>query len=159
MGKEIKKLKPNGKQKAKPDGYEFGRPTKYDPAYCQRMIDYFSVDIFKESTGFKKEKEFNRFPSFQGFSARELGVTTKTLLNWCEDYPDFLHAYNRCKELQEQMLVEAGLTKAYDSNFTKFILNSVSNTFKEKTTIDVTDEAKNFIKLAYNLPAKKEENE
>lgn len=129
-----------------------GRPTKYKPEYCQQMIDYFNVEIYKE--GYKKE--LNLLPTFQGFAAKELGVTTNTLLNWAEENDEFLRAYNVCKELQEQLLVQGGISRAYDGNFTKFILNSVSKTFKEKVVLEADDETKNIIKLAYALPAKNE---
>lgn len=144
------------KRKKPEDKLKAGAPSKYRPEYCQRMIDYFSVGVFK-ARGYGKEKEYNYFPSFQAFSAKELKVTHQTLLNWCNDFPEFFEAYELCKQLQEQLLVEAGLTRAYDSGFAKFILNSVSNTFKEKIEHSLDQDSKNAIKLAYALPEKKDE--
>lgn len=142
------------KRKAPWDKLKAGAPTKYKPEYCKQMLDYFSVTIFKSNSGFKKE--YNYFPSFQGFAARELKVTHKTLLNWCKEFPEFLQAYNVCKELQEQILLDGGLTGSYNPIFTKFVMNSVSDTFKEKVEITADEETKGIVRLAYSLPAKKE---
>lgn len=135
-----------------------GRPSKYRPEYCQQMLDYFKSarDIFKKASfGSKGEKEYLEFPTFQGFAALELGVCTKTLQNWCDEDEQFLRTYETCREIQQQILVKGGLTRAYDSNFAKFILNSVSDTFKDKPVeLDATDEAKNLIRLGYALPGK-----
>jgi hypothetical protein len=38
--------------------------------------------------------------------AKEVGVETKTILNWINDYPDFLLQYARAKEEQADYLVE-----------------------------------------------------
>lgn len=58
-----------------------GRPTKYLPEYCERVIELGK----------------------QGYSKAEVAasfdVTRKTLDNWCAEYPDFLHAMTRAKEL------------------------------------------------------------
>jgi hypothetical protein len=140
-----------------------GRPSKYRPEYCQRMLDYFSQarEIVKKVQSFGKyqDKEYLEFPTFQGFAAFEIGVTHQTLIAWCKDYPEFSEAYRACKDMQEQILVKGGLTKQYDSAFAKFILNSVSDTFKEKVVVEADAETKNIIKLAYALPPKNEGEE
>lgn len=151
------------KRKAPEDKLKAGAPTKYKPEYCEEMLKYFKKarDIFKKSDkpsfGKQDSKEFLEFPTFQGFAVFEVDVCYQTLLDWRKAYPEFLDAYNKCKAIQEQILVKGGLSKAYDPTFSKFILNSVSDTFKEKVTIEADEETKGIVRLAYNLPMKKEE--
>lgn len=128
----------------KPEGYVFGRPTKYLPEYCQRMYDYFNAEPFykEEIPTITKEKleiegspeteakqvkiqtkweyKANKFPTLERF-ASDLGVTVQTLHNWCEDNQDFFDAFKICKQLQKDFIMQNGLLKLYDSGFAKFI--------------------------------------
>jgi hypothetical protein len=56
-----------------------GRPTKYDPAYCEEMIDFMG----------------------QGYSltawAGQIGVSRATVNNWAEANPEFLEALHVAK--------------------------------------------------------------
>jgi transposase-like protein len=56
-----------------------GRPTKYDPAYCDEIVEFMS----------------------QGYSATayagSLGVSRSTIDNWAKEYPDFMEALNAGK--------------------------------------------------------------
>lgn len=56
-----------------------GRPSKYDPAYCERIIEHM--------------KEGASVLSF----AAELGVSRATINVWAEAHPDFLEALNAGK--------------------------------------------------------------
>lgn len=56
---------------------EIGRPTKYDPKYCEMIIDFMS-------TG----------QSLIAF-ADEIGVVDSTLYGWAEKHPDFMRAKKR----------------------------------------------------------------
>src|SRR6476620_5561565 len=64
------------RSKPKPDGYVFGRPSSYQPEYCQRAIDYMG----------------------QGYSvtalAGHLGMSKDAIYDWINLYPDFRHAIN-----------------------------------------------------------------
>jgi len=59
-----------------------GRPTKYDPSYCDLMIQMLSEGA-----------------SFTEFRAAIGGVTRQTLSNWRDEHPEFLDAYNRAEAL------------------------------------------------------------
>lgn len=151
MNKKVEKLKV---PKRAPRPGE-GRPSKYDPSYCQRIIDFFDRPLFKEKSFGSKAPELNELPTLEYFAAKELGVTKQTLHNWAAEHPEFLAALNRAKELQTYMLVQGGVSRAYDPTFTKFLLNSVSDTYKDKPIqVEPTDEAKNLIRLGYALPEK-----
>lgn len=60
-----------------------GRPTDYRPEYCETAIDLGKTGASKVEI------------------AVELGVTRKTLDNWCAQHPEFLHAITRAHELSQ----------------------------------------------------------
>lgn len=57
-----------------------GRPSKYDPKFCQMLIDH--------------GKEGKSFESFAG----KIGITKDTLYNWFEDHKEFSDAKKQCVE-------------------------------------------------------------
>jgi DNA-binding XRE family transcriptional regulator len=68
-----------------------GRPTDYDPAFCEMVVDSMSAGYSKTAT------------------AGKLGVTKQTLLNWCEKHPEFFDAVKlgevlRTAKLEEDLL-------------------------------------------------------
>lgn len=103
-----------------------GRPSKYNPIYCQKIIDYFDIEssFYRDitithkdgSTIDKSEEEAAPLPTFMKF-ARSIGTYHDTLSDWCKNYPDFRIAYNRCKELQFEFIVDNGLRGNYQGYF------------------------------------------
>lgn len=70
-----------------------GRPTKYDPKYCEEIIEYMG-------RGFSKT-------AFAG----KIQIARNTLQNWADDNPEFLSALKisesaRTCSLEEQLLSE-----------------------------------------------------
>ena len=59
-----------------------GRPSKYDPSYCQIAIEQGRLGKSIESIGCT------------------LGVGTKTLYNWRDQYPEFLHALELAQQYE-----------------------------------------------------------
>jgi hypothetical protein len=53
-----------------------GQPTKYDPKYCEDLLLHM--------------KEGYSFESFAG----TIGTCRRTLYNWADEHPEFLHAKN-----------------------------------------------------------------
>jgi len=51
-----------------------GRPTDYKPEYCSQLVEHMAKGL-----------------SFECF-AGTIGVVKKTLYNWCDQFPQFLHA-------------------------------------------------------------------
>lgn len=80
-----------------PDGYVFGRPTKYKSEYCKMLIEHMSK-------GF----------SFKSFGAI-VTVDGKTLDDWCDKHPDFLLAKNFSK-LKERFYWEQLHHKVTETN-------------------------------------------
>jgi transposase len=59
-----------------------GRPSLYDPVYCERVIELGKIGKSVEQI------------------AANIGVGTKTLYNWRDENPEFLHALDLAKELE-----------------------------------------------------------
>lgn len=56
-----------------------GRPSDYDPAYCDRVIELGETGASVAEMAF------------------DLGVVKQTLFNWMETHPEFLDAFTRAK--------------------------------------------------------------
>jgi transposase-like protein len=61
----------------KPDGYVFGRPTKYRPEIVNEVVPFMSQGYSKEAL------------------AGHLKICKNTLYEWIEQYPDFSDAINK----------------------------------------------------------------
>jgi transposase-like protein len=61
-----------------------GRPSLYDPKYCEEVIALGRIGKSVEAIG------------------AILGVGTKTLYNWRDQHEDFLHALDMAKEFELQ---------------------------------------------------------
>ena len=75
---------------SKPENYVFGRPTAYDPSYCEIAVKW---------GGEGKSKVW---------IATEIGVVVNTLDNWMAEHPDFLQAMMRAKQLEQRWWEDAG---------------------------------------------------
>jgi hypothetical protein len=114
-----------------PEEKQFGRPTKYNPSYCQQIIEYFSAPLTKNlkktyttKAGTVIEEDVEKgseFPTIDEFSAKILGVDDTTLINWTREHPEFLAAYTRAKQLQRDFLIKNGLQERYNSQFAIFV--------------------------------------
>ena len=134
--------------KKREDGkYDTGRPTTYKQEYCNMMIDYFDREVesitYKESyyaDGTLKAKEpvirGTEFPSFQGF-AHTIGTTHKTLLDWCNNNPEFCEAYARAKEIQESIWLTGSMGNLYNSQFAQFFGKNCLG-YKDKTETELS---------------------
>jgi len=118
------------KKPDKPDGYIFGRPTKYKEEYIKAAYDYVEKCIDTEkgfvtmespkSSGYMRVVSAH-LPTIEEF-ALELGVVTKTLYNWGEENPDFLQALEYIKQSQFVRLTNKALSRDYSEGLAKLIL-------------------------------------
>ena len=69
-----------------------GRPSLYDPKYCEEVIALGKIGKSTEAIG------------------AILGVGTKTLYNWRDQNPEFLHALELAKEFELQWWEDIGQT-------------------------------------------------
>jgi transposase len=85
--------------KAKPAGYVFGRPTAYDPAYCDMVM------------------EWGRQGKSKAWMAAEIGVSKQTVYDWEKAHPDFLEAITRAVTFSQQWWEDAGQTGMVSDKF------------------------------------------
>jgi hypothetical protein len=143
------------------DSKIIGRPTKYRPEFCKQMHDYFNVEVRKEidveikSGLFEKRYVINTFPTITRF-ASNIGVTRETIYDWAAKkdgeghliYPDFSYALTCARDMQETLLIEGGLSGAYESRFLMFLAPNISRLKnKFEAEVDVTVTATNTDKL------------
>lgn len=128
------------KPKSKPQGYEFGRPTDYDPEYCKMLIDYFSVKPY-EKIGDRLEA--NDFPTLAGF-AISIDVDRNTLQNWAKKHKDFLSAYKRAKDYQENFLVHTAMKGLVNPAFAIFTAKNVIGWRDKVESLEESDDELEF---------------
>ena len=113
-----------------------GRPSKYTDEWCDKLLDYFKVDLYTMRNG---KKEVNPMPTFEGFCF-DNRVNHQTLLNWCKENAKFFEAYTACKQKQKQMIVQGGMLGAYNAQFTIFVAKNVTDMKDRIETVDVSKE-------------------
>lgn len=125
-----------------------GRPSDYDPSYCDRLVKFFNIEPFireqyTDMAGNEKTRFVpNRFPTLARFAA-ELDVDRSTLAEWASKvdaegvlvYPEFSRAYKRAKDFQEAILAEGGLAGAYETPFAIFTAKNVIG-WRDKQDVD-----------------------
>ena len=85
----------------------------YKEHYPKKMLEYF-LD------------ENEVYPTFEGIAVRE-NLSIKTLTRWFADqekYPLLSVAHAQCKAIQLNRLTIDGLTRKFDSNLVKFLLEN-----------------------------------
>lgn len=137
-----------------PKSKPIGRPSKYKKEYCQKMIDFFSVSPTEErfdsevvETGelgdtakvIVKKKTTTKgkgvdLPTFVRF-AHNIGVCDNTLQAWCKESPDFLRAYEKCQQLQEDIWKVNSLNGNYNAQFATFLGKNVYG-YKDKSEVE-----------------------
>lgn len=107
-----------------------GRPSDYRPEYCDMLLAYFNITPYVESPVTFQTKSFtktetkrlpSKFPTLEGFAARELGTDVHTLMEWAKEHPEFHAAYMRAKALQKDVLIDGAMSGVYDSKFSQFV--------------------------------------
>ena len=117
-------------------GNNGGAPTKYDPKYCEEIIDYFDIEPTREIEipHFKggevawtdKKVVANKLPAFHRF-AKHINVDHTTLHEWCKVHKEFSQAYSYAKELQKYFLIENGLNGTYNPTAYVFTAKNITD--------------------------------
>lgn len=127
---------------------EEGANSKYRPEYAAHMLAYFDVQAGKAETNFKTGTTtwvFKDWPTFQGF-AKEIGVSKETLHLWATEMnpdgktlrrPEFSDAYARARETQEHLLMQGGMSGAYNAGFASLAAKNILG-WKDKVETDGT---------------------
>ena len=134
-----------------------GRPSKYTPSMCDKLIAFFDVEPFTmvsvphyEKTG-KVDKDGKRvvvwvdqvrvvnvLPTMVGF-ARHTGISVRTLYDWMNPnhssyHEEFSHTYTRtAKRLQKDFLLQCGLLGLHNPQYAKFAAINMTDMRDKKT--------------------------
>lgn len=121
---EKKPKKPRAKPKR---GQKVGRPTKYDPKFCQKVIAWGKKGMAPVQW------------------AAELMVSKQVLIDWCKAHPEFLDAYEVGMSLREAWLVKQSNNRTTGKNrfgsdtMIKFML-AANHGYREKLDLEVSGE-------------------
>lgn len=117
-----------------------GRPTKYNDTIVDKTYEYINscvdeVEIFDKTVG-EKSNSYERIlqtklPTIAGL-ALFLRVNKTTLYEWAKKYVEFSNALDDLTALQEERLLNGGVSGTYNSTISKLILSS-NHGYKEKT--------------------------
>lgn len=100
-----------------------GRHSLYTPEMQAKADDYL---LNWSKTG-------DKIPSVVGLAC-ELGVSKKTLYNWGDVNPIFLHTLESIQAAQERESLSKGLDGTFNSTITKLVL--ANHGYSDKTEVD-----------------------
>jgi hypothetical protein len=123
-----------------------GRPTKYKKEYCDKIIEYFTVQpqqtVYKRTYyaegGLKSEEPVvlaEQLPTFQKF-ADSIGVHKDTMYEWGKEYKEFSDSLARAKQLQEHIWLVNGMSNLYNAQFAQFFGKNCLG-YTDKTELDL----------------------
>ena len=134
-----------------------GRPTIYDPKYCEEIIKFFDVEphfetpvvtTYKDGTTKEEVKLIpSDWPTLASF-AKKIKTHRDTINEWTRKYPDFSDAVKRAKECQESILITNALHGLYEQPFAIF---AAKNVMKWTDRQDVTSQGEG-IKVLFEMP-------
>lgn len=142
-----------------------GRPTKYNPAYCQDLIDFFSIEpiqykditvTHKDGTQIDKtEMEAAPTPYFTTWCAK-IGIEESTFWEWAHKYQEFSIAYKRAKKLQREFIIETALKQVHNGTFSIFLLKNVCK-FQDKEEENWADKTETELSGKLEMTAERKE--
>lgn len=112
---------------------KMGRPTKYKEEYCDYIIAYFEEHL----VNLKEKKEIPFLSKF----ARHIKVTTMSLLEWSDKYPDFSCALKEAKKIQKECLITGGLNGTFNPTAFIFTAKNIAG-MRDVQEIDNTHKGK-----------------
>lgn len=144
-----------------------GRPTKYKPSFCEKLIKFFDSDPYEEreiphyAKSGKKDKEGepivvwvdykrmpNNLPTLRDF-AKLIKVGTSSVYRWLDEKDGafqikFQDAFILAQELRKWFLIQNGLQGLYNPLFAKFTAINVTD-MKDKQETEVSGTVKHEI--------------
>lgn len=122
----------------------FGRPSKYKPVYCKKIVEYFTRPHTEEYTETHTNRKGETWqatkiravpvPTLQGFAA-SIYIPVKTLWQWASKFEDFGKAYSHAQALQLDHLATVSGLGLYNSNWAVFMAKNVSD-WRDRREID-----------------------
>jgi hypothetical protein len=122
---------------------KMARPSKYDPKYCDEIVEFFTVEPFTVTTETMEGKNFskestkmipNKFPTFERFACN-IDVDVDTLNNWAKEHEEFFGAYKKAKQLQKDFLMQNGLNGLYPAAAFCFVAKNCTD-MRDKTEVE-----------------------
>lgn len=123
-----------------------GRPTKYTPEVCERIVEFFSKEPFTPVKTVDGDPVIDRngvvvmqpckLPTLEGFAIQE-GIGTSTIWDWSSNHPQFSAAIMQAKQRQKDILIQNGLFGLYEKTFAKFVAINVTD-MVEKSQQEIT---------------------
>lgn len=125
-----------------------GRPTNYKPEFCDKLIEYFDIEPWKEreiphyKNGALTWTDYKimpvRMPTLRRF-AKSINVGIRTVYGWidekCGSYQmEFSHAFTCAKDIRKEWLVDVGLSGSAPPASFKFVAVNVTD-MRDKTDI------------------------
>lgn len=138
-GEVVDSAPPSTDVATKPPGYAgTGRPSKYRPEFDALIVAFFDKEPFTEHhveqvDGFVKLQRMPTDPPMLATFAKSIGVSMDAVNSWATAangdgsprYPGFAEAYARAREMNEALLVRAGLLGLYDARVLQFALKNL----------------------------------
>lgn len=119
-----------------------GRPTLYRSEYCELMIEYFeaareaptrelapvitTIEGDKPSQKTEVRRICAELPTFEGFAV-SIKIASVTFDGWKKEHEEFASAYARAKDIQQQILIDRGLTRQYDPTAFIFVAKNITS--------------------------------
>ena len=139
-----------------------GRPTKYKPEYCDKLIEFFDIEPWEEreiphyKAGVIVWTDIKilpvRIPSLYRF-AKLIGVGYRTLYDWMDidsgSYQEaFSQAFTCAKEIRKDWLIDVGLSGSAPPASFKFVAVNVTDMRdKTETELGITKETATLMGL------------
>jgi DNA modification methylase len=113
------------------------RPTKYKKSYAKLMLDFFTRDYTVKNG---RKTEAVNYPTFERF-ALNIGVSRDTIYEWGNKHPEFSDMLNKCKQIQEDIIIVNTLKGNYHASFAQFLLKNRFN-YHDKIQTEQSSEVK-----------------
>ena len=137
-----------------------GRPTSYEPRFCQMLIDHFDqeptededIKHFKggELNWIDKRQKARKIPSLTKF-CKIIDRSWQTIHDWLKPESSvfeqlFLDAYTYARAIRQDFLIDGALTAHYPPNTFKFIAVNLTD-MRDKQEVEHTAQFKDIAAL------------
>lgn len=130
-----------------------GAPVKYHSEIPKQLTDFFDRELY--TTDIYGNRVPSKLPTIERFCV-DIDIVTSTFYEWNKKYPELSSAFKKAKHYQKDQLMQMALMGIYKEGFAKFVAINITD-MKDKIEHDVSKDAKDMVRLAYNLRASHDE--